>query len=52
MVGEDKMMGQTFGVKSLSRKISDDEVYWEMQRSDDGGTTWVADMKMTYTRKK
>jgi len=51
-LGEDTMMGQTQWMKSVSDKISDDEVSFEMSISMDEGKTWFTNMKMIYHRKK
>lgn len=50
--GQNKMMGRDVYMRSTSEKRSDDEVYWTMDESYDGGKTWTTTMKMTYTRKK
>ena len=50
--GENKMMGQDVVLRSTSEKRSDDELFWTMDESYDGGKTWSTTMRMTYTRKK
>ena len=52
MEGPDKMQGQEYINRSISEQKSDDEIYWVMSMSFDGGKTWHDHMKMTYTRKK
>ena len=52
MEGPDKVQGQELINRSTSEQKSDDEVYFVMSMSFDGGETWHDHMKMTYTRKK
>lgn len=52
MTGEDKMEGLEFLSRAVSEKRSNDEVFWSMAMSTDGGETWFENMRMTYTRKK
>lgn len=52
MEGPDKMQGEEYLNRFTSEKKSNDEVYWVMAMSFDGGKTWNDHMRMTYTRKK
>jgi hypothetical protein len=52
MEGTDKMQGMEFMTRSVSKKVSNDELQWTMSMSTDGGQTWFENMQMTYTRKK
>jgi hypothetical protein len=52
MEGPDKMEGHEFINRATAENKSDDEVYWVMSMSFDGGETWTDHMRMTYTRKK
>jgi hypothetical protein len=51
MEGPDTWQGQEFLARSVSKKVSDDEVKWSMYMSTDDGETWWENMRMTYTRK-
>ncbi len=52
MTGTDMMMGKTQLMKSVTEKLSDDEVSFVMSVSMDQGKTWFTNMKMIYHRKK
>lgn len=51
MEGPDKAQGQEFINRTTNEQKSDDEAYFVMSMSFDGGETWLEHMKMTYTRK-
>lgn len=52
MTGDDKMQGMEYMNRSTEKKVSEDEAFWTMEMSMDGGKTWVDNMQMTYTRKQ
>ncbi|RKZ11354.1 hypothetical protein DRQ53_14020 [bacterium] len=51
MQGPDKMQGMEFLARSVSTKVSNDEIHFAMSMSVDDGATWFENMKMVYTRK-
>ena len=52
LIGEDTNMGRSQMMKSVTEKVSDDEVNFIMSISMDQGKTWFTNMKMIYHRKK
>ena len=51
MVGEDSHMGQIYHMRVTNDKRSDDEVFWTMESSYDGGQNWFTTMEMIFHRK-
>jgi len=48
--GEEIMEGRTVPTRTIIKLVSDTEFEWTMEHSNDGGETWWASGKATYTK--